>query len=74
MTDSIPHAVDARLEALEIKASFTEDLLERLHDLVIQQQQQIERLTRELLDIRRQQQATDAGGFVSLRDERPPHY
>ena len=65
----------ARLTELEIKASFTEDLLDHLNQIVIEQQRQIELLTRELAQLR--QQAPDADGavpFRSLRDELPPHY
>lgn len=36
-----------RLVNLEIKASFTEDLLDKLDQIIIRQQDQIDRLTRE---------------------------
>jgi SlyX protein len=65
----------ARLEALEVKASFTEDLVDRLNDVLVRQQQQIDLLLRELATLRQQQAATmDAASFTSLRDELPPHY
>lgn len=66
--------IDKRLTDLEIKASFTEDLVEDLNQLIVRQQQQIDMLIREVLQLR--QQSTDAsqGGFRSLRDELPPHY
>ncbi|GAB2730876.1 SlyX family protein [Melaminivora jejuensis] len=65
--------VDARLEALEVKAAYAEDLLERLNLLVYRQQQDIERLQGQLSELRRQM---PEGGAVarSLRDELPPHY
>ena len=65
---------DRRLTELEIKASYAEDLLDQLNQIVYRQQQQIDRLERELLQLR--QQAPEAGGpvFRSLRDELPPHY
>ena len=69
------HDVDARLTELEIKASFTEDLVEQLNQVIIRQQQQIDLLLRELADLRLQQPAE--GGqpvFRSLRDDLPPHY
>lgn len=64
---------DARLTELEIKASFTDDLLEQLNDVIARQQLQIDALQRELLALR--QQVRDQGPSLgSARDERPPHY
>ena len=65
---------DRRLTELEIKASFTEDALDRLNEVVVQQQRQIELLTRELLELKRQPAPDSAPTFRSLRDELPPHY
>lgn len=64
---------DKRLTELEIKASFTEDMLDRLNDVVVRQQQQIEQLQRELLRLMAQVPAEGAPAR-SLRDELPPHY
>ena len=44
--------VDRRLTDLEIKASFSEDLIDRLNEVLVQQQAQIERLQRELAALR----------------------
>jgi SlyX protein len=64
-----------RLTALEIKASFAEDLLDELNRVVIRQQQQIEALIRELAQLReQQQQAGVASGAARLLDDLPPHY
>jgi len=66
--------IDQRLTDLEIKASFAEDLVEQLNQVVIRQQRQIELLVRELNDLKQQQ---GDGGGAELRgplDERPPHY
>ncbi|WP_026435654.1 SlyX family protein [Acidovorax sp. JHL-9] len=60
-----------RLENLEVKASFTEDLLDQLNMTIYQQQQRIDRLTQEIIALR--QQAPE-GGPRNLRDELPPHY
>ena len=43
------HNTDERLTNLEIKLSFTEDLLDKLDQVIIAQQDQIDRLTRCLL-------------------------
>ena len=67
-----PQAWDERLTALEIKASFAEDLIDRLNDVIWRQQQQIDRLEREVASLR---ETTQAGAAPrSLRDELPPHY
>jgi SlyX protein len=68
------HLTDQRLTELEIKASFTEDLVEQLNQVVIRQQQQIDLLVRELTDLKQQQRDSGSGEFRGLRDERPPHY
>jgi SlyX protein len=66
-------STEKRLTDLEIKASFTEDLLDRLNEVIVRQQQQIDQLQRELA--RWLAQAGDDGDPQrSLRDELPPHY
>jgi SlyX protein len=71
----MPHTdIDKRLMDLEIKASFTEDLVEQLNQTIFQQQQQIEALIREVSQLRQQTPDGGTGGFRSLRDELPPHY
>lgn len=69
-----PPSPDARLTELEIKASFTEDLLDQLNQLLYRQQQQIDALVREVKELRRQQPEGGAGAVRNLRDELPPHY
>ncbi|MBX3653675.1 MAG: SlyX family protein [Ramlibacter sp.] len=65
---------DRRLTDLEIKASFTEDLVDELNRVIVRQQEQIDLLARQLSQIKAQQEGAGAGEFRSLRDERPPHY
>jgi SlyX protein len=69
-----PTHIEQRLIDLEIKASFTEDLVDRLDQLIIRQQQQIDRLARELAFLREHPPAAEPGTPRSLRDELPPHY
>ena len=66
--------VEDRLIDLEIKASFTEDLVDHLNQIVTRQQDQIDALLRELAALRQQGAEPDAGAFRSLRDDLPPHY
>lgn len=63
-----------RMEQLEIKLSYAEDLLDTLNALVTKQQDQIDWLLREVNQLRRQREDDAPGGFRSLRDELPPHY
>ncbi len=70
-----PTDADARLTDLEIKASFAEDLLDTLNEIVARQQAQINRLTAELSTLRNQMPMADGAPVIrSLRDELPPHY
>ena len=75
----MPHSdidpdTDKRLIDLEVKASFTEDMVEQLNQTIFQQQQQIDALIREVSQLRQQTPDGGTGGFSSLRDELPPHY
>ncbi len=68
------HNTNERLTNLEIKASFSEDLLDKLDQIVTRQQDQIDRLTRELTHLRQQSPAENSAPTRNLRDELPPHY
>ena len=70
----IPTPIENRLVDLEIKAGFTEDLLDQLNAVVVRQQDQIDRLEREIERLRQQPTEPQPGAFRSLRDELPPHY
>lgn len=65
---------EQRLEQLEIKASYSDDLLDTLNTLVTEQQQHIDWLLREVAQLRKQAADSGPGTFRSLRDEAPPHY
>ncbi|RZL96754.1 MAG: SlyX family protein [Variovorax sp.] len=69
-----PHDVARRLDELEIKASYTEDLLDQLNLTIYRQQQQIARLVEEVVQLRQQGADATSGGTRNLRDELPPHY
>ena len=70
----MPDDTDARLTALEIKASFTEDLVDRLNEEIVRQQRQIDHLLLELRALKERPAADAQPAFRSLRDELPPHY
>lgn len=65
---------DRRLTELEIKASFSEDLLDHLNQAIVRQQQLIDALLAELRQLRQQLPAADAATPRTLREELPPHY
>ena len=67
-------AIDHRLTDLEIKASFNEDLLDQLNQVVIRQQQQIDALLREVTQLRQQMPDAGSGVFSRAGDDLPPHY
>ena len=65
--DDMEHT-DGRLTALEIKASFTEDLLDRLNEVIVRQQDEIDRLRRDVSALQQQARSGDSGAPRSLRD------
>ena len=67
-------AMEQRLTALEIKAIFTEDLLEQLDQVIVRQQQQIDALLREVTELRQPSTDGGIGPARSLRDDLPPHF
>lgn len=69
-----PPDVVRRLDELEIKASFTEDLLDQLNLVIYRQQQQIDDLAQQVVQLRQQRTDAGGGGARNLRDELPPHY
>ncbi len=68
------HDVEQRLTNLEIKASFSEDLLDQLNQVIIRQQQQIDMLIREISQLKQQIPDAGTGVFSRSGDDLPPHY
>jgi SlyX protein len=69
-----PSDVDARLNALEVKLGFVDDLLDALNQTVFRQQQQIDQLARALAALRQQTLSGAPAAAGDARDEIPPHY
>jgi SlyX protein len=65
---------DERITNLEIKLSFSEDLLEELNQTVFKQQQRIELLIKEIQALKLQMARNMPSDGNSPRDEIPPHY
>jgi len=68
------HDTETRLTALEIKASFTEDLVDELNQVIVRQQDQLDALLRAVQRLQAQGPAAEGAPPRNLRDELPPHY
>jgi SlyX protein len=66
--------VESRLTDLEIKISYTEDMVEELNRTIYRQQQQIDQLIAALTALRDQVQSAAPAEPRNLRDDLPPHY
>ncbi|MDZ4314159.1 MAG: SlyX family protein [Azonexus sp.] len=66
--------MESRLTDLEIKISFTEDMVEELNHTVFRQQQQIDLLLLQIKALGEQVRTTEPAEPRNLRDEIPPHY
>lgn len=66
--------MENRITDLEIKISYTEDMVEELNHTIYRQQQQIDFLINEIRSLREQIQRAAPQEQRSLRDEIPPHY
>ena len=65
---------EARITELEIKLSYSEDLLDTLNSLVARQQQDIDMLLREVTQLRHQGAEAGTAAPRNPRDDLPPHY
>jgi SlyX protein len=65
---------EARLNELESKLAFAEDLIETLNETVIRQQGQIDLMQHQLRLLQEQLQSASTNEPRNLRDEIPPHY
>ena len=65
---------DLRLTELEIKAAYAEDLLEQLDQVIIRQQQQIDRLLQNVADLKLPAAESDSAVTRGPRDDLPPHF
>lgn len=64
-----------RIINLEIKFAHQDDFLEQLNQVVTRQQVMLERLEKEILDLKRNvNSGNGVEGSRSLADDKPPHY
>lgn len=66
--------MESRLSEIEIKLSFTEDLVEELNRTVARQQQQLAGLEQQVRDLRLQLQRNLPADTETPGHEIPPHY
>lgn len=75
MSDTLTGSdVNQRLMDLEIKSSFSEDLLDQLNQIIVRQQQQIDFLIEQVGNLRQPVREGGEGSFRQLTDDLPPHY
>ena len=72
MTD--PNPVDARIEALEVRIAYQDQVIEDLNQTVIAQWKQIESLRRQFAEVLdRVQDVEDNAGSPAAPEPPPPH-
>ncbi len=71
---SAPEGIDRRLDAMEVKLAFVDDLVEALNRTVFRQQAQIDQLVQALAALRQQVRSSGPDAARDLRDDIPPHY
>lgn len=66
--------MEARLNELEAKLAFAEDLIETLNQTVIRQQAQLDLMQQQLRLLHQRMQDMQPDDARTPRDEIPPHY
>jgi len=66
--------LDARIDNLEAKLAFAEDMIESLNLTVFRQQEQLDLMQQQMRLLHEQLKAISPKEERDLRDEIPPHY
>lgn len=66
--------LEQRVTELEIKASYTEDLIDQLDKVIVRQQAQIDQLIIAITELRQSSTDGGLGAARNLRDDLPPHF
>ncbi len=67
--------LEARIAEVEIKLSYSEDLIETLNTTVYRQQLRLEQLVQEIRSMREEKRNEEARVVQrNIRDDIPPHY
>ena len=73
-SNSITTETDQRLTNLEIKATYMDDLVDQLEQIIVRQQQQVDALLRSVAELRLPSTDGGLGPVRSLQDDLPPHF
>ena len=74
LPDSLAAWAQARLNELEAKLMFAEDLIDTLNQTVVRQQAQLDSMQQQLRLLHQQMKDARPDEAGSPRDEVPPHY
>ena len=66
--------MEERLNELEAKLAFAEDMIESLNQIVVRQQDQLDSMQQQLRLLHQRMQDAAPDDARSPRDEIPPHY
>ena len=66
--------IEQRLTDLEVKASFSEDMLDELNRVIVRQQDEIAALVREVQALRLKIPDGDSSNLNTASHDLPPHY
>jgi SlyX protein len=74
LPDSLAARTQARLNELEAKLTFAEDMIDSLNQIVVRQQAQLDSMQLQLRLLHQRMQDAAPDDARSPRDEIPPHY
>ena len=66
--------MDSRIENLETKSAYQEHLIQELNEVVIVQQNQIDRLEKMVQQLQGHLRASEVGQGLLGHEAKPPHY
>jgi len=66
--------METRMEALETKISYQEHLIQELNEVVISQQNQVDKLEKTLQELKNYLRHAEAGQSSPEQEAPPPHY
>lgn len=74
LPDNLAAGTQARLNELEAKLTFAEDMIDSLNQIVVRQQAQLDSMQQQLRLLHQRMQDAAPDDARSPRDEVPPHY
>jgi SlyX protein len=74
LPDSLAAGAQARMNELEAKLTFAEDMIDALNQVVVRQQAQLDSMQQQLRLLHQRMQDAAPDEARSPRDDIPPHY